>query len=433
MSGSVAAVAAMIIGFALISKRIAPTILSPPMIFVATGLLLGPEITDLVDLGIEVNAVELIGEVTLAVLLFADASRINVRELRHEFMLPARLLGIGLPLTVALGTGLLYLLIDGVGIWEAALIAAILSPTDAALGQEVVADDAVPSRIRQGLIVESGLNDGLVVPAVALFAVLAADSDEAGDTPFWAQFVFEQIGIGLLVGIGVGGAGAALLNVARRHDWVDGIYAQLATFALAIAALSLALELGGNGFIAAFVGGLTFGALADRAHHLGEFTEDAAQLAAAVSFFLFGNILLGPAIGQFSLPIILCAIASLTVVRMVPVAIALIGSGAAHQTRLFVGWFGPRGLASILFGILLFEEGIARGEELFAVVAWTVALSVLLHGATASWGARRYGRWWDAMSEHEKTTMLEGVEPSAMVRGRPSALDEHTRRGVKGR
>lgn len=409
MSASIAVVAGTIIAFALISKRIEPTIISGPMVFVALGFVLGPKVTDLADLGLEIEAVELVGEVTLAVLLFADASRINVRQLRHEYMLPARLLGIGLPLTVVLGTGALYLLVDGVGIWEAALIAAILTPTDAALGQEVVSDEAVPSRIRQGLTVESGLNDGLIVPAVALFLALSAGGEDVGDAGFWAQFVFEQIGLGLLVGLGVGTLGAALLNLARRHDWVDGVYAQLATFALAIASLTIAIELGGNGFIAAFVGGLTFGAIAERAHHLGEFTEDAAQLAAVVSFFLFGNILLGPAIREVSFAIIICALASLTIVRIVPVAVALLGSGAARETTLFVGWFGPRGLASILFGLLLLEEEIERGQELFAVVAWTVVLSVLLHGATAAWGARRYGRWWDDMSDDEKEAMPEGL------------------------
>ena len=405
-----AIVAGTIIVFALFSKRIGPTVISGPMIFVAMGLIFGPNITDVVDLGLEVEAVELIGEVTLAVLLFADASRVNLKQLRHEYMLPARLLGIGLPLTVLLSTGLLYLLIDGVGVWEAALIAAILTPTDAALGQEVVSDPAVPSRIRQGLTVESGLNDGLVVPAVALFLALSAGGEDMGDAGFWAQFVFEQIGIGLIVGLSIGAAGALLLNIARRHDLVDGVYAQLATFSLAVAALAVALEFGGNGFIAAFVGGLTFGALADDAHYLGEFTEDAAQLAAVVSFFLFGNILLGPAISEVSFAVIVCALATLTVGRILPVVISLIGSGSARETRLFVGWFGPRGLASILFGLLLFEEEIDRGEELFSVVAWTVALSVLLHGATAAWGARRYGQWWDDMSDDEKESMPEGLD-----------------------
>ena len=409
MSASVAIIALMLIGFALISKRIGPTPISAPMLFAGFGLLCSPTFTGLVDLELELEAVDILGEGTLAVLLFADASRIRASELRREYMLPTRLLGIGLPLSVALGTVVLSLLIDGIGVWEAALIAAILSPTDAALGQEVVSDPAVPSRIRQGLTVESGLNDGLVVPAVALFVTLAGGEDKT-DASFWARFAFQQVGVGLVVGIAVGAVGALALNLARRHDWVDGIYAQLATFALSIAALTLSLAFGGNGFIAAFVAGFVFGAMADDCHHLGEFTEDAAQLAAAVSFFFFGNILLGPALDNVTVTIIVCALATLTLGRIVPVAIAMIGSKAAKETILFIGWFGPRGLASILFGLILLEEELPGAEDLFAVVAWTVALSIVLHGATAAWGARRYGTWWESMSDDEKESMPEGLE-----------------------
>lgn len=409
MSGSIALVACVIAAFALISRRIGPTIISGPMLFVVFGLLSGPELLNIVDLELELELVDVLGEGTLGILLFADASRINTRVLRHEYMLPARLLGIGLPLTVGLTAGILSLLIDGIDVWHAALIAAILSPTDAALGQEVVADPAVPVRIRQGLTVESGLNDGLIVPAVALFLALSVGDEDTLSAGFWARFVGEQIGIGLGVGLVVGIGGAMLLNLARDHNWVDGTYAQLATFALAIISLTAAIHFDGNGFIAAFVAGLVFGRVADKAEHLGEFTEDAAQLAAAVSFFVFGNVLLGPALEHVSVAVLLCALSVLTFGRMVPVAIALIGTGAARPTVAFVGWFGPRGLASILFGLLLLEEELEASQELFAVVAWTVFLSVLLHGATAAIGARRYGSWWQEMSEDEKRSLPEAV------------------------
>ena len=265
-------------------------------------------------------------------------------------------------------------------------------------------------RIRQGLNVESGLNDGLVVPAVALFLSFAADTEDSGSARFWARFAFEQIGVGLLVGVLVGATGALLLNHALAHDWVDGAYAQLATFSLAIAALATSVYFDGNGFIAAFVAGMAFGHIAEDHEHLGEFTEDTAQLAAAVSFFLFGNVLLGPALDNFGPAIAGCAIAILTVGRVIPVAIAMVGSKAALPTMAFVGWFGPRGLASILFGLLLLEEDLPMAEQLFAVVAWTVLLSVVLHGATAAWGARRYGAWWATMSEDERESMPEGLD-----------------------
>ncbi|MEM7095155.1 MAG: cation:proton antiporter [Actinomycetota bacterium] len=409
MSGSVALIALTVIAFALVSRRLASTALSAPIVFVAAGLLLSHQVLDLVDLELELEAIDLLGEATLGVLLFADASRISLRQLREEYMLPTRLLAIGLPLTVAATTGILMLLIDGVDVWHAALIAAILSPTDAALGQEVVSNDAVPARIRQGLTVESGLNDGLIVPAVTLFLAFAVDEQDTESAAFWGRFVSEQVGLGLFVGVLVGGLGALALNRAQRSDWIDGLWAQLATFALAIAALATAIELGGNGFIATFVAGLVFGHLADDAEHLGEFTEDAAQLAAAISFFVFGNLLLGPSFDHLGPALLLCSLAVLTVARMIPVAVAMIGTGAAWQTRAFVGWFGPRGLASILFGIILLEEQLADAEELFAVVAWTVTLSVVLHGATAVVGARRYGEWWSSMSADDRAAMPESM------------------------
>ncbi len=410
MSGDVAVVALVLALFALVSRRIGPTVISAPMVFVAAGLVTGPDVADLVDLGLELEAVDVLGELTLAILLFSDASRIDTRALRREYMLPARLLGIGLPLTVALGTGVLMLLVDGVGVWEAALIAAILAPTDAALGQEVVTDPAVPARIRQGLNVESGLNDGLVVPAVALFLALAVDEEDTGSAGFWARFVFEQIGVALVVGLAVGMIGAWALDRSAARGWLDPIYAQLATFALAVGAVTASVQLDGNGFIAAFVAGMTFGHVSGDAEHLAEYTEDTAQLAAAVSFFVFGNVLLGPALDDVDLAIVVCALATLTVGRMVPVAVALIGSRAAPPTVAFIGWFGPRGLASILFGLQLLEEDLPGATDLFAVVAWTVVFSVGLHGATAAWGARRYGAWWSDMSDDEKTSMPEGVD-----------------------
>lgn len=410
MSGSIAIIGAVIVGFALISRRVGPSVISSPMIFVAAGLITGDHVFDIVDLELEPGAIDIIGEATLGVLLFADASRINLRALRHEYMLPARLLGIGLPLTVAATTGVLALLVDGIDLWHAALIAAILSPTDAALGQEVVSDASVPARIRQGLTVESGLNDGLIVPAVALFLAFAVDDEEVDSIGFWVGFVVRQIGLGVVIGLAIGVLGAYLLNRSERSQSLEGVWGQLAVLALAITTLAATIEAGGNGFIATFVAGLAFGHVADRAEHLGEFTEDTAQLAAAVSFFLFGNLLLGPALDEFSVRIIVCALAVLTIARMVPVAVALAGTGAALATRAFVGWFGPRGLASILFGLLLLEEELGAANELFAVVAWTVALSVVLHGATAAIGARRYGAWWNAMPHDEQMEMPEAIE-----------------------
>lgn len=351
----------------------------------------------LVELPVEAEGLALLGEVTLAVILFGDAVRIDVRALRRELGIPARLLGIGLPLTLMSGALIGWGLLPGVGLLEAALVAAVLAPTDAALGQAVVEDEAVPQRVRQGLNVESGLNDGLVLPAVLLLLALVTGAERAPG--FWVGFVAQQVGLALLVGSVVGGGGAWLVRRALRHGWIGGIYAQLATLALAVLALSGATVVGANGFIAAFVGGLAFGVVVGReGSHLDEYTEDTGRLLALLTFFVFGNVFLAGVGSALSWPVVLCAALILTVGRMVPVGISLIGLRVAWPTVLFVGWFGPRGIASILFGLILLREDIPAGEELFAVITVTVTASVVLHGATAAWGARRYGGWFSRTS-----------------------------------
>lgn len=199
------------------------------------------------------------------------------------------------------------------------------------------------------------------------------------------------------------------MSRAISRGWVEGIYAQLATLALAIAAFAGALAVGANGFIAAFVAGLSFGTVSGEtlAEKLDEYTEDSGRLLAIVAFFLFGNIFVNDALAETSITIVLCAIGALTIARIVPVAIAMLGMKADWRTTLFIGWFGPRGLASILFGLLLLEEALPSADKLFAVISWTVVASVFLHGATAAWGARTYGAWFESMSDDEKDEMPE--------------------------
>ncbi len=398
------AVALAIIAFALVSGRVATWPVTMPMVFVAFGTVTA--LLGWVQVSIEAEGVELLGEVALAVILFGDAVRIDVRALRREVGLPARVLGIGLPLTLALGALIGWLLLPGIGFVEAALIAAVLTPTDAALGQAVVEDQAVPQRVRQGLNVESGLNDGLVLPAVVLLVALVTGAQQAPG--FWVGFVVQQIGLALLIGAAVGGVGGWLVRQAMTHDWITGLYAQLATAALAVLALAGASASGANGFIAAFVGGLVYGVVAgrERADHLDEYTEDTGRLLALVTFFLFGNVFLAELGSGVTWRVLLYAGLILTVARMLPVAIAVAGLRVAWPTVLFVGWFGPRGIASILFGLILLREGIPAAEQFFDVVTVTVTASIVLHGATAAWGARTYGAWFSRRSD-EHAAMSE--------------------------
>ncbi|MDH3730501.1 MAG: cation:proton antiporter, partial [Acidimicrobiia bacterium] len=320
-------VAGVVLAYSLVSRRLESTLVTAPMVFVTVGILLGSSGVDVLKLGLDENAVRILAEATLVLLLFTDAIRIDVMRLRSQIDLPGRLLGIGLPLTVLAGTGVALLILDGFGFWEAALVAAILAPTDAALGQAVVANPRVPVRIRQGLNVESGLNDGLMLPVITLFLALAASGVDLETPSYWATFVAKQVGFGLGVGILVGAGGGWLLDRFASQGWIDGAFRQLATLAIGVGAFAGAEAVDGNGFVAAFAAGLAFGVVA-RDHCSGayDFAEDEGQLLALLTFLFFGAAFAGPALGELDWRILLYAVASLTIVRMVPVALALIGT-----------------------------------------------------------------------------------------------------------
>ncbi len=391
-------VAVLLVGYGLVSARLERWSISGPLVFTLAGVTLGPDAIDLVGGRFEEGAIELLAEATLVVLLFGDATRIDLRLLRDQVALPARMLGIGLPLTLAAGTAVTALLLGELSLAEAAVVAAVLTPTDAALGQAVVGNPRVPVRIRQALNVESGLNDGLMLPAIAVLTALVgaeAGSESAGH---WVEFAARQIGFGVLVGCIVGAVGGRALDHFVTRGWVDGGMRQIATLALAVAAFAGAEAIEGNGFVAAFVAGLAFGFVArDECHTAADFTEDEGQLLALLTFLFFGALLLGPRLDRLTVTVALCALASLTLARMVPVAISLIGQGLAWPTVAYLGWFGPRGLASILFGLAVVEDAdLTNGELVLDVVAWTVAASIVLHGLSAGPAAARYADWFAA-------------------------------------
>ncbi len=391
-------ISVVIFGFALVSGRLSLSPVTAPMVFTAVGVLLGVVGGPWFHLDLENEAVSSLVEVTLVLVLFTDAVRIDLRKLRSQILLPARLLGIGLPLTIALGTLASAALFGGLTIVEAALIAAILAPTDAALGQAVVSDKRLPVRIRQGLNVESGLNDGIMVPIVTVFLAIAA-TETGGASRNWGLFAAQQIGFGILAGALAGVLGGWLLHRFASAGFVDGIYRQLATIAIAVAAFTSAGVMGGNGFIAAFVAGLAFSHVArEQCKNVQDFTEDEGELLGSITFLVFGAVLAAPVLGSLTWQIALYVVLSLTVVRMLPVLIALTGSRTRFETRLFMGWFGPRGLASILFALLVFEQLSGTvADTVFTVAVWTILVSVFVHGMTASpWTSRLARRLGDA-------------------------------------
>ena len=409
MHWAVAIVALTLLAFAAISGRIAGTPITAAMIFTAAGLLVGSEALGLIDVSPAGETVKLLAEATLALVLFADASRIDVRALRGELSVPLRLLGIGLPLTLLAGFIVALVVFPKLAWPEALLLAVILAPTDAALGQAVVTLPRLPSRVRQGLNVESGLNDGICVPLFwIVLAIAQAESGSIGDGAA-ARLVLEQIGYGILAGVIAGVAAACVVIVGGKHGFIDGSWLQVVPLAGAGLAFGIADPIGGSGFIAAFVGGFVFGAI--RRRRVGEIEyliEEVGSVLNAVTFIVFGAVLLGPALGDVTWSIALYAVLSLTIVRMIPVAIAMIGTGARRPTLAFLGWFGPRGLASIVFAILVLEEGGLPHDGLMLTTIYaTIGLSVLAHGLTAAPLANRYASWHES---REVAPTFEGSE-----------------------
>jgi NhaP-type Na+/H+ or K+/H+ antiporter len=386
-----AIVTALIFAWGMLSARLERFDVTAPITFVIGGLLLthGP----LSPLGFAPSheTVKALAEITLVLVLFSDASRVGLRDLRADMRLCIRLLGIGLPLTIGLGTLLALALFNGMNIWLALLVGAALAPTDAALGAGMMVDPAVPARIRRLINVESGLNDGIATPFV-LIAVAGAASGEHAASVGPGEAVAE-LALGVLIGAAVGGAGGFLVRVARDRGWVAGSFAGSAVLALAVCAYASALALHGNGFIAAFVGGLAFGAIGgQRGERLVPFVEETGALVSLLVWLAFGAVAVVPAFENLTWQIVLYAVLSLTVIRMVPVALALAGGRLGRLAVTFIGWFGPRGLASVVFALIALEDiGQPLAGPAVAVIAFTVLLSVIAHGATAEPLARRYG------------------------------------------
>jgi NhaP-type Na+/H+ or K+/H+ antiporter len=415
---SLAIVALTLLGVAAISRLLSGTPVTPAMVFVAVGLLVGPEVLGEIDVDSSSATVRALAEATLALVLFCDASRIDLRLLRGEVGVPVRLLGIGLPLTIALGAVAAAVIFDQLTIEEAVILSIVLAPTDAALGQAVVTEPRVPGRIRQGLNVESGLNDGICVPLL-FAAVAAADVKSAiSDGRSAGTLLLEEIGYGIVGGM-VGGLIVALIVIqAGRRDLIAPAWRQVVPAAGAALAYGTASALGGSGFIAAFVAGMTFRlVLGHDPQHIDELSEQVGNVLNGVTFVLFGAILLGPALGDLTWELALHAVLSLTLVRMLPVAIAMLGTRARGPTLGFLGWFGPRGLASIVFAVIVVEESNLPHEHLLVLAIYlTVGLSVFAHGVSAAPLADRYARWYEG-HPRDKAPPMESA-PTDVTRPR---------------
>jgi len=385
--------------YALVSGRLNRSIISGPMFFAAVGIAAAAVALELgeASTGDVTGVAQIALEMTLALVLFTDAMATNISSWRDQGELPSRLLTVGMPLIIVAGAIVAIGLFPEFTLVGALIVATILAPTDAALGKPVVSNKRVPGRIRQALNIESGLNDGIALPFL-LFFIAIAEAEEGANL---ITLLLSEVGIAIIVGISIGWVFARALVLSSERGWMLPIWRQIAVVTIPVLAYVAADELGGSGFIATFVGGLIFGRIVLASYpDIADFAEDLTEILVMVAFMIFGGLLLQPRLGDFPWEMLVYALLSLTLVRMLPVAISMIGKHLRLPTILYMGWVGPRGLASLIFAAVVIEEADLPGVDLMVpVVMLTVALSILLHGITAYIGSNSYADWYEQQEE----------------------------------
>lgn len=382
---NLALLSAFVVIYSIFAGLFERRLINGPFLFVLVGLALGPAGLGILMLSIDGEGLRSLAELTLAVVLFTDAANAHRQTLQIHRGLPLRLLLIGLPLTLILGWAVGLALFPGMPWLEIALLATILAPTDAALGKAVVSNTAVPAPIRESLNVESGLNDGICVPVLLVLLSLLGEERAGGTLSHAVMLFFEELGLGALIGTAVALMGCRLMNFSALHRWRSALWSQLTLPAMAMASFAIAQCLGASGFIAAFVGGLVAGTrLKHDKHELLKSSEGYGDLLSVLVWVLFGAIVIPKGWSYFTPEVWLYALASLTFIRMIPVWLCLLGSGLNFEHKLFIGWFGPRGLASIVFGVMVIPSPLQEEPKILAVAICTIMLSVVLHGISAN-------------------------------------------------
>ena len=382
--------AALVFLYSLVSNKVERLSLSGPIVFVAAGVLLGPYgLNWFSPASGSFNGKALI-DITLALFLFVDAASANLDVLRKNWRIPGRMLLLGLPLNICLGSFAALWLFPSLSLYEAAMLGAMLAATDAALGKAVVTNPFVPQHLREGLSAESGLNDGLCVPFILLFIALEQGSAVLGEG-FGLELLLEELGIGFAVGAGIAFVAAKAILRVRELGWLGHVWQRMSVPALAVLVFAIAQSLHGSGYIAAFVGGLCFRvAMREDVHSLIVSAESVGEVMAMLAWVLFGLMLVPLAMPHIGGPEVLYAVLSLTVIRVLPILLSLQGTRERLQSKLFLAWFGPRGLASLAFATLVWAEQIPEAGTLVSVTVLTVAISLVVHGVTAAPFARRF-------------------------------------------
>ena len=380
--------------YSAFAGKLEKTIFSGPVVYMSFGLICGSMGFGILNIDVKNIELRMLADITLALFLFSDAASANLNILRKNIHLPRRMLLLALPLIILMGFGAGILIFDNLTLFEVAILATMLAATDAALGKAVITNEAVPVHIRESLNAESGLNDGICVPILFLFIALAIGTDVQGSNLGLAlTLVLEEIGIGLVVGLSLTYLGTVILKYCWKKGWITDLWGQIPVVTLSVTCFTVAQNLHGSGYIAAFTGGILFGFLAEKPkHELLNSAEGTGEALALVTWVIFGAAVVGQTFKFFTWEVVLYAILSLTVIRMLPVYLSLTGTGIDHKSKLFLGWFGPRGLASIVFAIIVLNEDIPGGEILAVTVVCTVFLSIIAHGLSANPLVRRYSR-----------------------------------------
>jgi len=379
-------VVSIILFYGFLSKILEKHNISGPMVFLLIGISLSPLGFDLISISLNSQIVKLVAEIALVIVLFSDSSSLDLKNFRTNWQIPARLLFIGLPLTIALSSYVATFVFPNEPFIYLFMMALVLSPTDAALAKAVVTQESVPKKVRSAINVESGLNDGIVFPVLITTLLLIVANKEFGSDSSWGFYLFTQISLGVLAGVLSGFIGAKILNYVIKKGWIEDVYTNLSPVSLAILTYYIAESIGGNGFIASFVGGAIFGNFSSLLK--GEkkiFLESEGEILILISFLIFGLTFIPATYEQWTIDVIIYALMSLTFFRMLPVVISLVGVSIPMWSKLFIAWFGPRGIASLLYVMTIAHsiKGVDLSNKLFSVITLTILLSIVFHGLTA--------------------------------------------------
>jgi NhaP-type Na+/H+ or K+/H+ antiporter len=391
----------MVLAYAVVSGLVKKWYLAPALIFVLAGMALGPYGFNLLEGGPNTTTFTVLAQLALTVILFNQAAELKVSAVVRRREVTFRLLVIGIPLAIALGVVTALVVLPVMPLWEAVCLAAIVAPTEVALIDALLEDGRVPERIRHALSTESGFYDGFAL--AALLAALALASEHSGDSDVhWGWFLVRtelvSVGVGLVIGAGAGW----VIGTSRERGWMNDIWAQLATLAVALVCFQVGEMLHGSGFVAAFAGGLAYAFAARRAGSRPEthVSDAAGQLLELTVFALFGAYAVITGWRDVSWRVVVFAVVALLLVRLIAVWLALIRSDVPPRERLFIGWFGPRGIGTLVLGLLVVERGQIEQESLIIqVVAVTVTLSLVVHSLTVWPGIK-----WLAASTPDKTS-----------------------------